>query len=111
MTRKLDPSDPGDTALDALVRAASERETDEPALYQSVLGRLDPEEHQRLTPIFWPFSSGLAAAGFAALFLTAGLGGYVLPDLAFTDPETQILAIAMGEVDDPVLGGLAEAGQ
>ncbi|MEL6479054.1 MAG: hypothetical protein AAFR17_17130 [Pseudomonadota bacterium] len=97
-----DPSDI-DQAVDALVKRASARETDEAGLSQAVLTRLAAEE--RRLPALPAFGPGVAAASFAMLVLMAGAGGYALPDLLLEGPEEQALALAFGQgqvLDDPV---------
>ena len=77
-----------------LIRRASARETDDAALSRAVLSRIARAEQRRLSlPALGP---GLAAAGFAASMMLAGVGGYAYPNFADTDDE--ILLLAMGEL-------------
>ncbi|MGD1923720.1 MAG: hypothetical protein ACFB03_05965 [Paracoccaceae bacterium] len=87
-----------DTDINALVRAASAVPTDETATFYKVLSRLDADPHR--TPVQLPsLAPSVALASFAALMLAAGTAGYALPDLAPTNPDDQILALAFGGSD------------
>ena len=112
MTETRDEKAQEDTAqenqaheIDALVRAASDRETDETAIYYKVIGRLD-ERPAIWTAMLPRFGPNLAAAGFASLMVAAGFMGYALPDLANAGTDEQILALAFGLSDgigDPLV--------
>ena len=84
-----------DPSLDDLVRAASQRDADEGAIYHSVIRKLDePRQPWLSLPSLGPST---AIAGFAAMMFVAGLVGYALPDLAAADSEESILSLAVGE--------------
>ncbi len=91
--------------IDALVRAASARDTNAEKLRRAVNDRLDAQAGARvfLRPFFTP---RLAVAGFATMLLAAGFGGYHLPGLATGDPDESMLLLAMGAptaLDDPIV--------
>lgn len=96
-----------DTRIDALVRAASARDVDEAALACAVHAKLAPRQAWLTLPRFGP---NLAAAGFAAMLLVAGVAGYALPDLGGADDDLLLLAMTEPAVLDLSLITLGSEG-
>ena len=90
--------------LDELIRAASERDVDEGAIFRSVLGQIDDAENRRSLFHLPTFGPGTVVAGFAAMMLVAGFAGYTLPDLTLGAEEEGFLVLAMG--GDALASGL-----
>lgn len=90
--------------IDDLVRAASDRATDETQTCFKVLARIDaePAAPRWYLPAIGP---QMATAGFAALMLAAGVAGYQLPEIASGSTEQDILLMAFG-LPDSVAGPL-----
>ena len=82
--------------LDDLIRAASDRDVDEGAIFRSVVGQIDQADARGSWFRLPEFGPGTAAAGFAAMMFVAGFAGYALPDLALGPPEDDLLVLAMG---------------
>ncbi|MEL6767745.1 MAG: hypothetical protein AAFP17_11245 [Pseudomonadota bacterium] len=87
-----------DRALDALLRTAAASDADEAATRQAVMARLaEPQGTARWFEWLPPLDARTAGAAFAVLMLSAGLGGYALPDLLGGVVEDwQLLNLASG---------------
>ena len=93
--------DDRDRRLAALIRQASQRETDQAALARAVLGRLDQPAGR--VPRLPSFAPQLAAASFALLLLAAGFTGYTLSGFG---PEDGTLFLTLGDanlIGDPLV--------
>lgn len=82
--------------LDDLIRAASQRDVDDSAIFRSVMGQIDDAADRRPWFRLPDFSPATAIAGFAAMLFVAGFAGYSLPDLTMGAPEEDLLVLAMG---------------
>lgn len=93
-----------DDALDGLVLAAADVDTDEVILARKVLARVNaPPPAGVLSGGFWrPRVMPLAMSGFAALLAISAVGGYVVAGNPPQGLDDALLALALG---DGSLGG------
>lgn len=95
-----------DRRIDGLIRAASDRPTDEAALSRAVLSRLAANNRTRRVWGLPSLRPATTIAGFAALLAASGVAGYglsgqiaegdILLTMAFGDPDVLFAGLGLG---------------